>query len=295
MTGHASHQAYIRRQTASNFKNLENLIRGRHRLSNTTRSTLAASLGVQATDLDALEGSSLDGPLIPLILTVFGMIEGLPERVTSSMLAREVLCPCCGTNLMDDADAWWQSHTPELGGAESLFIDRMLNAIVGASLIESLIGDFQEHPDPGLESLDCLSNPNRHPIGNWLAEAQVALGCKSLPQLAAMIQLQGGRGSSFTHGRLKNWSAGMYVLPMDDGAAIAEAMGKPHSGWRRLIAARTFAMITDFLAAAMPDDRGRIAAQQIIDARLRHLAGKLRIATSAKPGQSHQSDPPESP
>ena len=106
-TGHASHQAYIRHEAGSLYKNLENLARGRHKVSRTTMQALASRLGLTMEYLEKLAGSALDGPLIPDILTLFQMVEGFPMRVASGALNRVVSCPCCGENLLDDVDAWW--------------------------------------------------------------------------------------------------------------------------------------------------------------------------------------------
>jgi hypothetical protein len=292
LTGHASHQARIRHEAGRHFKNLENLIRGKHKVSLTTKLVLVANLGLSMEDLEKLNGSAPDGPLIPEVLALFQVVEGLPMRVTSGALDREVPCPCCGKNLLDDVEAWWLRHSPGMRRAEYHFAERLLNAITGAGLIERFVASFQERAELSLDRLSALANPRHHPIGNWLSEAQSAMSCDSLAELAVAMQLRGDVGGTFSHGRLKKWSAGQDVMPLEAGEAIAEACGQSKSGMRRLLAARTIALVTDFVAASLPgtadDAVGRRGAQEVVYARLEQLGGNLRIAIAAVAGKTLQ-------
>ena len=289
LTGHASHQACIRHEAGSHYRNLENLIRGKHKVSPTTKLVLASSLGLSMEDLEKLDSSAPDGPLIPGILAMFQIVEGLPMRVTSGVLDREVPCPCCGKNLLDDMDAWWLRHAPGMNRDEYRFAERLLNAIIGAGLIERFVASFQERAELSLDRLGALANPSRHPIGNWLSEALVPMSCDSLAELAAAMQLRGRVGATFSHGRLRKWSAGQDVMPMEAGEAIAEACGQTKSGMRRLIAARTIALVTEFLAASWPvatNVVGRKVAQEVVYTRLEQLGGNLQIAIAAVVGKT---------
>jgi len=295
LTGHASHQACIRRESGNQYKNLENLIRGKHKVSLTTKLVLASTLGLSMEDLEKLDGSAPDGPLIPGILAMFQIVEGLPMLVTSAFLDREVTCPCCGKNLLDDVDAWWSKQAPGMRRAEYHFAERLLNAILGAGLIERFVALFQERAEQSLDGVGVLAHPLRHPIGNWLSEAQVAMSCDSLAELAAAMQLQGDVGPLFSHARMKKWSAGQDVMPLEVGTAIAEACGQTKSGMRRLIAARAIALVTDFVNASLPETThavGRRGAQEIVYTRLVQLGDNLHIAGDAiqakKHSRSHQ-------
>lgn len=293
LTGHASHQACIRHEAGSKYKNLENLIRGRHKVSPTTKQLLVGTLGISIDDLEMLYASAPEGPLLPGILAVFQISEGLPMRITTGLLDREVSCPCCGKNLLDDVDAWWSRHTPGMGRAEYHFAERLLNAVVGAGLIERFIGLFEKRTELFLDRLGSLSEPSRYPIGNWLAEAQTTMSCNSLSSFAAAMQLRGDAGALFSHGRLKKWSAGQDVMPMDAGEAIAKACAQPKGGVRRLIAARAIALTVDFVSASLPQGAtfGRREAQSVVHARLEHLGASLRIALSAIQGQTMRPAP----
>lgn len=291
ITGYVSHKAGIRNAAGSHYKNLENLIRGKHKVSSTTKVVLSSCLGISMDVLDILEGSSPEGPLLPIILTIFQVAEGLPMRVTSFVLDRVVPSPCCGNNLLNDVDSWWANHAPSLRKSEYYFVERLLNAVLGAGLIEGVIAKFIVNKKINLDRLGRLSNPARHPIGNWLSEAQEAMSCKSLAELATVMQLRDGCGATFTHGRLKKWSSGQDVMPLEASEAIADACGQASSGVQRLIAARAIAMITDFVAAAMPEPGGvvgRSAAQKIVHSRLETLGANLWLAINAINGKLPQ-------
>lgn len=285
LTGHASHQASIRHETGSQYKNLENLIRGRHKVSATTKQVLAITLGLSLEDLERLEGSAPDGPLIPEILALLQIVEGFPMSLTSGFLKTDVPCPCCGANVLDDVDVWWQKHAPGMGQAEYHFAERLLHALLGAGLIERFIVSLQKRTDLSLDRLGALANPARHPIGNWLSEAQEAISCDSLVGLAAAMQFRGGVGTTFSHSRLKKWSSGLDVMPLEAGRAIADACGQTKSGMRRLIAARTIALVTEFVAASLPYGTGvagRKTGQSVVCARLEQLSSNLQIAAATE-------------
>ena len=287
MTGHASHQACIRYEAGSQYKNLENLIRGRHKLSLTTKQVLASTLRISMDNLEKLDGSAPDGPLIPEILEMFQIVEGLPMRIASGVLDREAPCQCCGKNLLDDVDVWWSRYAPGMGRGEYHFVERLLNALIGAGLVERFVVFLQERAELSLDRLEGLAHPSRHPIGNWLSEVQEAMSCDSLAALATAMQLKGDAVTPFSYGRVKKWSAGQDVMPLEAGSAIAEACGQTKNRLQRLIAARTIALVTDFVSASIPETApaGRKDAQEIVYNRLEQLSGNLQIARAASAGK----------
>ena len=238
-------------------------------------------------DLDKLDCSAPEGPHISGILAMFGIVEGLPMRVTSALLDRDVPCPCCGKNLLD-VGVWWSKRTPGMRAAECYFAERLLNALLGAGQIERFVALLQERSDLSLDRLDALANPSRHPIGNWLLEAQASMSYGTLAELAVAMQLRGDVGTMFSHGRLKKWSSGQDVMPLAAGEAIAQACGQSRSGMRRQIAARTIAWVTDFLAASLPQATtvvGRKVAQEVAYARTVQPGDNRRIAMAAIQGK----------
>lgn len=280
ITGHVSHQAHIRHAAGDNFKNLENLIRGKHRVSQTTKQLLASQFSVPLVLLEELAGSSADGPLIPKLLALFHLVEIIPRHATEGVLSREVPCVCCGKNMLGDSAEWWSKHAFGMVGAESHFAERLLTAVLGVRALERLAAHFMKDLEPALENLEALADPLHHPIGNWLCEAMDAMSCDSLAGLAAAMQRRGGVGSSFSHGRLRKWSAGQDVMPLEAGEAIAEACGRAKSGMRRLLAARAIALVTDFVSALLPVNDRKVA-QVVVHARLVRLSDNLEIAIAS--------------
>lgn len=285
LTGHASHQAQVRHEAGAQYKNLENLVRGKHKSSPTTKAVLASELGLSIDVLDKLDGSAPEGPLLPDMLSLFRLVEGLPTWVASQILDRHVPCLCCGGNLLGDRDHWWSINAPGIGVAEFEFAERLLNAITGASLIERFLGSFQETPEVYLGCMACLAKPSKHPIGHWLAEAQATLNRDSLAGLAIELELNKKTAAHFSYGRMKKWSAGQDVMPLWAGEMIAEACGQAKAGQRRLTAARSIALAMDFVAATLPTDSDHKVARTIVHQRLGQLHHNLQVAlaTTVKP------------
>ena len=274
LTPHPSHQAVLRKVSGDQFKNLENLIRGRHRVSTTTRATLAGRLKCAPDFLDELTGSAPDGPLMPGLQQLVQLFEGVPSWLAGSVLSVEIACPCCGHNVLHDVDLWWHRHAPRIGQPEYRFVERMLRALVGASICELIAHHLANASAPALGDLASLTNPDRHPIGNWLSEMLTQLNLESLSQLSMHMQLQGFGQNDYTHGRLRKWSSGQEAMPVADGANIAKIAGAQTSNERRLIAARTLAVATDLIMASTADAEmsNRFHAQPVLDGRLRALS-----------------------
>lgn len=278
LTGHDSHQAYLRREIGPQYKNLENLVRGRHRLTETTLTVLSSLLGVSVEDLVRCQGAAPDGPLVPGILVAFELAEAVPSKLSSLLFSTDVPCPCCGTNVLHDAKAWWRQHAAALGEAEWRFVERMLNAVLGAFLIRALLGPTKDGEDRAwLATIDALADPARHPMGQWLAEGQRLLGCETLADLARQMHLMGDQGEAFSQPRLKKWSSGQDPMPPAMAGAMIKACNDPEWTWWRLAFARSFAMLTEFVMAASPDGLSRKDAQQIVHSRYLAIYNKYNI------------------
>lgn len=298
LTGHPTHQAYLRHHAGSHYKNLENHIRGKHKLSPTTKRLTANALRLSIEDLEYLAGSQPDGPLLPILLDAFQWAEGVPKLVMSLILNQEILCPCCGKNVLDDVDVWWQKNAPGIGRDEYHFAERLLRALIGKVIVESLIA-----PSPKLDGqhpnyLSYLANPSRHPIGNWLAEAQRVLGCNNLTDLATTMQLTGDTGNKFSKGRLKKWSSGQDVMPHAAGEAIANASDQLNSLMPMFLAARAIALISDFTAAsihASTTTTDKKVARDTVFKRINQLCLNVRLSLqSSKPTKSSDISTPSS-
>lgn len=285
VTGHQSHQAQLRHEAGAQFKNLENLVRGKHKSSPTTKAMLASKLGVPIDFIDKIDGCAPEGPLLPDLMTLFRMMEVIPTFVASAIFGIHVPCECCGANLIEDKDHWWSKAAPGIGVAELRFAERLLSAILGASLIESFLGQTQTPAENHLKYLANLSIPSKHPIGHWLTEAQTALGRDSLADLTTELQLRKETAPHFSYARMKKWSAGQDVMPVAAGEMIADACGKEHAKTLklRLTAARAIAMVIDFVAATLPSDAGQRAARAIVAQRFDELGRNLWVVVASRP------------
>lgn len=282
LTSHASHQALLRTATGDQFKNLENLIRGRHQSSATTRSVLAERLRVNLDFIAELDGSAPSGPLLPALQQLAQLFEGIPSWLARTVLSVDVPCPCCGANLLNDVDAWWARHAPSIAAPEYRFVERLLRSLIGACLCERLAHHLSGAQPPSLVNLSSLADPKRHPIGNWLAEILGQLNFQSLSQLSTHMQLKGYDENAYAYGRLRKWSAGQDAMPFAEGQNIAQSIGTPPGNERRLSAARAIALITEFIMASTSDAEISIRprAQAVLEARLRALTVNTDLVCS---------------
>ncbi|KAI5915560.1 hypothetical protein [Thauera sp. 2A1] len=277
LTGHHNHAALIRNEVGNQFKNLENLLRGRHRTSGTTLRTLAAALGVSDAELASWSHGLADGPLLPRLLAGFQVLEELPLKLTTCLLATKVLCPHCGHNAIDDIDLWWKSQPAHLSQSEYRFAERLLRAATGAMLVfqfcNALRSDSLHHTQ-----LSGLAKPGRHPIGNWLDTVRKACGCRTLSGLSDRMNLRGER--DWLPSRLKKWSSGQNLIPNEAATALGKETGSPNSFAFLMILARALTLAVEFILAPaqgnIPPTKEQ--ARQIVHDRLLQLENNLSLA-----------------
>lgn len=278
VVGYKGHQAYLRQMAGPQFKNFENHIRGHHKLSATTRKTVADKLGMPVEFVDRLCHGRADGPLLPQLLWVFHGIERFTEQVTSSALEVEVACPCCGHDVLDDLDAWWASQSLQLGKDEYGFVERVLRAVLGARLLAAFFAPADAEAGD-VEPVVDWAEPERHPMGNWFSHVLSRTGCHNLVELSVKLQLRQGatEQDAITHRRLKAWSSGSAPIPPAAVTAIEELAGVPGYG---LMAARSFALLGDFIAATAIGDRPPTPAKvrEVLYNRCNRVQSNLLIA-----------------
>lgn len=284
ISDHKSHQAYLRQQASHEYKNLEHHLRGKHKLSARSRIELAQRLGVNMEWLAQLDGHAPDGALWPELLALFQLVEALPMQLASTPLHQQVDCPHCKTNILDDVDRWWPKNANQLSPIAYRFAERLLKALLGAGLIERVFRS-DKHAQLSLTRLHALAHAAHHPIGNWLLEAQLALSCNSLAELEMKLEL---RGVSFSHARLKKWSSGQDVMPLKAAQAIVNACAQAGPDMLGVRAARTLALLSDFIAASVPQDSSlssRHRIQEILSSRLAHLNNNMILGSKASEGK----------
>jgi hypothetical protein len=278
ITGHVSEKAMLRDALGENFKNLENFLWGR----NTTQKVferLRAAFGIDASDFRALVHGRKERLLLPQLVDGFLMLEGTANSCFSTFTARPVPCPYCKADLMVDADAWWNRQGVQLRSPERRFVDRLLTALVGASL-------FGVTLMPGSEPFEAtllLSDPKKHPIGNWLKWLQHQCECTDLDQLHG--RLTKGREGCVSGRKLEKYSSGQDLMPVRAAEQLI-ATASDHAVARTLlIAARTLALTVDFVCAAAEESGvSRKTAQTVIHLRLQALHEKIGLALGAASG-----------
>lgn len=274
LTDAVSHQAYLRDALGGQFKNFENHVRGKHKVSEITIKSIGNVAGWDGDFLKSLGGTSPDGPLLADLLSLFQAIEAFPTSMALGMHRTEIRCKCCGHNIVDDVAHWWAKNGAGIRPSESIFAERLLKALVAVSsmcylpIFTSISG--VDHVTELLE----ISDPKRHAIGNWLSMVQKSASAKSLVELHKFIFRESAPPDpEIAYSRLKKWASGQDVMPFEAAERVARA-GRLGDGWRlRLVKARSVAAIVDFVEASLPDsvDDLRMLARQIVVERIKKI------------------------
>lgn len=273
LTGRRSTDALVRRQVGGLYKNLENMLRGRHRVSDTTKTLLADALGIGCEVLERFVHGREDGPVMPQLADLFLLAENVPTRQMAFLLDVEVLCQCCGENMLDDQDTFWSRSDLALGQDEYRFVERLLNALFGAY---RFLGWLRGTQIPSLQ--DLAATPG-YPIGNWLEELAGDRGAANLGEFATQLQLISDL-PDFSHARLRKWSCGADQIPPEKLEVLLAASSDPTLFHLRFIAARTIALLREFLSAAsrLSDAPSSPDAQRVLHKRLGRIAERFDIA-----------------
>ena len=280
VTDSVSHKAYIRRQLGNQYKNFENFVRGKNQPSAVTLKLLMTATGLPLDELEKLGGSAPDGPLCEAFLWLFRACEGIPSNIAKSLLGISIVCPCCGHNFLNDASHWWTEHGAGIRPTEYLFAERLLNALMVAAYLQYLADSAAKAGPSPIEILLGLSNPTRHPIGNWIAEVQASRSLPSLSMLAEDLFVRKSPDeAAIPYSRLKKWSSGQDVMPPSAGwiiKGVREAEGAIDIS---LVKARALALITEFLEASLPESSGdnQLLARSIVHNRLKQIDAKFRV------------------
>lgn len=289
VSGERGTAAMFRKQVGEQFKNFENFIRGRHEPTPTTRKLMADACGHKPDDLDVLKHGNKDGPLLPMLVSGFQIFEGFPGQCMTAVMQTEIPCPCCGRNVLDDIDLFWEGSGLALCKPEYDFAERLLNAIVGGYGIYDV---FRRLLFPERLALTQLAAPKRRPIGHWLDELRADLGADDLADLATKMQISHGGDLSFTHKRMGKWSCENDLIPPDALAALLSVTSDPTYFRIRHIAARTLSMVVDFILAAVdePDEPSRDEIQEVVHRRLERLGDNVSLALNVHRSRKHSGD-----
>lgn len=280
-TDYRSHQALLRAKTGVHFKNFENFLRGRHRLSPVSLRSISNEVGVSIDDMKTWAHGNEDGPLLPQMLKLFAFAERIPFTLTANTLSSvDIPCPHCKANILDDADAFWNKAEIDINPAEYKFAERLLSAVIGISLLtEIALRLSNDAREVNWSTFSDLAHPSHHPAGNWLVEVQAALGVSSLAELAIKMQAMDSTNCHVPYERLKKWSSGLDLMPLEVAKALAKATSTYNWLLTRILLARSIALVIDFLtAAAVGDAPPRKLVQGIVYTRLQALGKNVQIA-----------------
>lgn len=285
LTGERSTTTLVRKQAGDQFKNLENFVRQNHQATTTTLKRLSDLMGVSTDEISSWVHGRKDGPLLPFLADVFGVLEGVPRKLMSFLVDVDVVCPCCGHDQMNDRDFFWSRAGFAVSEPEYNFVERLLNALVGAYTIHGILKSFFT-PAASPPPLATVAELDRHPIGHWLNEVAIDLGASSLSDLARVLQLRRHEVNTFTHERLRKWSCGADQMPTASMEFLLAQTSDPVHLRIRLIAARTVASLIEFLTAAADDQDGlHDEVQKAVHQRICQLDENAQLALRIRGSQ----------
>lgn len=279
ITDYRGHQDMLRSETDVDFKNFENMMRGRHQLSPKSLSSLAERFGVGPDELTSWIHGNEHGALAPNLLGIFSLLETVPSAIVSQVLGTPILCKCCGANMLDDRDAFWRRQLVSYAAPEYEFAERLLRATVGAAcMFAAVAGVLGKHFQ--WDDVSSLAHPSKYPISHWLKLMQPHYDVSSLIDLSAKMQLMPATECQVSYGLLKKWSSGSELMPVTVANALTNNTDEPIRLALYFTLARTICFIVDFLCSAALEKPTRVQVQEIVHCRINGLIANMRMAIS---------------
>jgi len=272
------HQEQLRKTARKQFKNFENFVRGAHVPAATTWTLLLQTLQVDEPTLRSFAHGSKNGPLVPMYVALFELLERTFVQSFRASTLGKVYCRCCGADMLNDATVWWQEQQPRVAADAATFVDRLLTAVLGGVLLVEGIGRWLGWSCLASAELIKLAAPCHHPMGHWMTMVRSHRGLRHDWELTVASEL--ASPGPAVEGRLRKWRCGQGLLPMDKALLmIARAPDKTKLK-HALFAARTLSLAIDVVQAAAetsvrPD---RETAQTIVNARLQQLHTHFQLA-----------------
>jgi hypothetical protein len=278
LTDYPTHQALLRDLAGDHFKNFENHVRGKHDVSPTTLKGIAGRFGVPEDLITSMKHGNAVGPLLPQLLSLFGIVEALPNLFYAAVVKEGIPCEHCRGNLIDDHDSWWTKQELRLPKPAYDLIERLLGAVLVGTGLWTLIRKVARTKP--IDQNKHLSDPSRHPFGHWLARVMQARGVRSYFDLCAE-RVAAGAPLAIDENRLSKWASGGELLPISVGLKLIDGLPDADALQMDLYAARTLAFAIDLVAAAAaaPGDvrSSRKDAQDMIHRRLGTILVHLRL------------------
>jgi hypothetical protein len=271
LSDYPTHQALVRALTGDHFPNFVNHVRGKHRISPTTLKAIAGRFGpnVGPNEIAAMVHGSSDGPLLPALLSLWGLFEAIPNLFFANMVKAGIPCPHCGGNLIDDRDAWWTKQPLTLPKSAYELVERMLGAILVGTGFYAYFKNIDR--EALLDHIVQLAEPSKHPFGNWIDNVKQSRGAASYFDLCAASA--DGTLLPFDENRLSKWASGGELLPLALGGRLIAGLPDATALELDLYASRAIAFVLDLVIATTPGATAprREAAQDMIFRRLTTL------------------------
>lgn len=270
-----THQAWLRQALGSNYKNFENLLKGKGERSATTMALIETSLpGLNGVLDEGKEDRDPAGPFLPELLQAVQLIEGIPFKLFQALMAHELNCPHCGANILHDADIWWSQQAIRWGEGEYRFAERLITVLLSATVIRQLAVMAKASDEYLLENVESLADPSKHPVGHWIRRVMQAHEVKTYAELAGELPFD-RKAKAITDQRLRKWASGRAdLISLAAGHQLTAGLTQKPDLDNQLIAARVIAFAVDFLCAAAPEgEPDRSSVQAIVHQRL----GRLRV------------------
>jgi len=282
----SGHQEQVRKAAGKQFKNLKNFLRGSHMPTPTTWRLLLRVLKIDDATLSALAHGREDGPLLPVYVAMFQTLEITFLSNFRSTVHGKVHCPNCSADMLDDSTAWWRDKNLHVPPAAAKFVDRLLAAMLGAVLLNEVLGRWLGWTSLAVNDAVELAFPRVHPIGNWMAMVRTHRKLQHDWQLTAMDEF--GAKEPEREGRLRKWRYGQGLLPMDKALAMIAPVSEAPRLKHALLVARTLSLAIDLVQATADGVRppSRTAAQGLILARIRQLHLHVRMADVVTGGKA---------
>jgi hypothetical protein len=275
-----SHQAWLRLHLGNQYKNLENLLRGRGNSTETTVALLQNKLHIE--NLRSHSHGSNHGPLFPTLVDAFQMIEGFYFQMAEGVSRIRIPCPHCCHDVNDDVDLFWQRQSLDLGISEYRFVERLLTAIVGGSLLHESLRNLSCSNGLGIVPAD-MADPRRHPIGNWLNVLSKYYGCRTLTDLQVRLPVDPSDPDQvLSYRRMRKWAAGHALLGPETASRMIQGAADETTLSALFLVARMVSLALDFAVAAAPNGQSlpRKTVQEILHHRLIEREGKVRLTIS---------------
>ncbi len=270
-TDHQSHQAWVRCALGNQFKNFENYVRQRNEPSLTTRTSIAQRAGLDLNSLAFLVHGNKDGPLLPMVLAMIEMAEGVPLLLYTAVVAKGVFCPHCGANILDDKDIWWGKQALLLSRPAYDFVERLMGVLVVTYCAHSSLSKIEGND--AMDRLIDLVDPRRHPIGNWLNAVKHANEVSSYRDLVM--------DRPFEESRIRKWASGSDLMPIAAARRLIDGNKSYKQLEADLFAARALAFVTDMVMATANGPGEKVArqdAQTVVHERLKRIRANVRAA-----------------